>query len=809
MGFLREWYRDFCVERGPKRARMLLADGEYADAASEFRSHGMHRQAADAYMKAGKQTPDNYYYEWAAEDYEKAGSFELMRKACENNWKSQGDVDVKRLATHGQLEQFCNNVRTHKPDSLSSCLEHAKEWKLAGDMCIAASEQIDQETTLKSSYRSVGELKYYHLVHAIEYYLKAGLSDDKLFDLHKEAFRADVERAKGESDLLFHVADWQWVIKSDNLRKFIDDLIDKFPVCLWHMLWEGNDHLSEDVIKEHEEELAKSLLQCVKKSESKASLGKNWGEFMGTIGKDKLYYSYTARRLSRAGFFIDAAEMFVDSATQSGYEGDLKDAIECYKKANQPIKVAEILERLGKYKEAAGLAEDAGNKKLAIRFYEQALKKEGISDTEAEWVKMVLKRFHKKEDEPFAAKTKPSKTPPPEDYKKKTPKEPTETSVPRDATVGKQSNVPKKDYKEEPVEQFQGAPYTLTPAKEEDIRWIADKVGKIYGSDDAIPVEVKLFWFRKNPNGFWIIKDHTGKPIGSCELLPLKKDILEKMMSVGIKRREISPDDIYSPKEIKEADCIYIENIMALREDNTANPWVFKECLKKIPHVIDCLGVLSDNVKIYAMPIKEFRTAKGVRRSTSERLLQELGFWKVTKKRKQRCSLYCAELERFLSSSDFCRDGSKKAPERRKGTKSRKKNRASEKAATKFRLWKSPSDTCFVIVGNRVKFYHKGELTDLRLKSFGKTHNVFSEMYGKGLRSEDAKLNLCPDNTKPHDFFRNINRELNNKIAKLGVSGVPNDVEFIQYLPESREYKFAIPVMCVEEDDLKSEIFDG
>ena len=30
---------------------MLLADGEYADAASEFRSCGMHRQAADAYIE--------------------------------------------------------------------------------------------------------------------------------------------------------------------------------------------------------------------------------------------------------------------------------------------------------------------------------------------------------------------------------------------------------------------------------------------------------------------------------------------------------------------------------------------------------------------------------------------------------------------------------------------------------------------------------------------------------------------------------------------------------------------------------------
>jgi len=787
---------------------MLLAEGKYADAASEFRSCGMYRQAADAYMKAGDTGGTKIKEAWheyrsAIKCYDEAGHPDGMRLACEKCWRIDTnhvyDEDIQRLEDLGLLEQFIANVSDHETYWLARKLEDVGQFEYAAKTYAAAATAVSQLPDEIKPFLSFNM--------AIECGKKGSLEGQRLLELHKGLFRTIIAQPEDSLDIDFFLKHMFWLLKSDNLVRFINDLIEEAAVFLCHLLVEFIDELDKPVDNKTTTSLANKLLQCLNKAESKSKVDADW-DIVG--GKYNCYCSIAYRLDHFAGMFENAANVYLAAAELGEYREDkMKEAAKCFKKANLPLKAAEVLEQLGEFKEAAGLAEDAGNKKLAIRLYEQALKKKGLSDTEAEWLKMTLKRLCKKDDEPFAAKTKPSKTPRPVDREKKAPKESTETSIPRYATAEKQSDMHREDYKEEPVEQFQGGPYTLTPAKEEDIRWIADKAGKIYGLNDTIPVEVKLFWFRKNPNGFWIIKNHTGKPIGSCELLPLKKDILGKMMTVGIKRREISPDDIYSPKEMKEANCIYIENIMALREDNTANPWAFKECLKKIPHVIDCLGFLSDNAKIYAMPIKEFRTAKGVRRSTSERLLQELGFWKVTKKRKQKCSLYCAELERFLSSSDFYRDGSKKAPERRKGTKSRKKSIASEKASTKFRLWKNPGDACFAIVGNRVKFCYKGELTDLRLKSFGKTHDVFTVMYDGGLRTEDAKRTLCPRNTKPHDFFRNINRELNNKIAKLGISGVPNDVEFIQYLPESREYKFAIPVMCVEEDDLKSEIFDG
>jgi len=142
------------------------------------------------------------------------------------------------------------------------------------------------------------------------------------------------------------------------------------------------------------------------------------------------------------------------------------------------------------------------------------------------------------------------------------------------------------DYADEIVDQLCHDPYQLSPAEEEDFRWIALKASEIYGSDDALPLDVKLSWFRQNPTGFWVIKHNSGRNTGSCELLPLKKPVINKIIDGMIKERKVLPEDIYSPREIAQADCLYIENVMALREDNTPNQWAFKECLTEMPNVI-------------------------------------------------------------------------------------------------------------------------------------------------------------------------------------------------------------------------------
>jgi hypothetical protein len=365
-----------------------------------------------------------------------------------------------------------------------------------------------------------------------------------------------------------------------------------------------------------------------------------------------------------------------------------------------------------------------------------------------------------------------------------------------------------EDYTEEMAELFRGGLYTINPAGEEDIHWIAGKAGKLYGSNDAIPVKVKLSWFRKNPNGFWAIKNHTGMPIGSCELLPLKKPVIDKIIEGSIRKEEkISPDDIYSPQEIEEADHVYIENVMSLREDRTPNPFAVMVCMMEFPRIIEHLGVSPANAKIYAMPIKEFHTARGICQSTSEGLLQRLGFWKITKVTEQEYPFYCAELDKVLSSSAFYRDkyGSREVYTKRRGAISRKKGRVLKKTVTKFRPWDNPGDAHFIVTNkNRIKFSYEGKVRDLRIKDFVNTHTVMYLLYSKNmLEPEDIRPDLCSRRTKPSAFFREVNRHLNRKINDMGFVGVPHDVKFIDRVPHSDAYHCTIEIIYEETPDRK------
>lgn len=341
MGFLRDWYRDNCVEPGSKKAQMFLTDGKYASAGSEYQCCGMYWEAAEAYMKAAEQEADeasrwDNYYGQAAENYEKTGNFVMMRKAYERGWRRSEHTNIEKLAIHGQLDQFCKNVRNHKPNLLVFDLKHASQWMLCVEMCKASVElSVDAEDKPRC------------LREAMEYGIKASMDEYELLLLHEEYFRAEIAVAESWTDLFFQ-SYLSWIVKTGNLVKFVDDLIDDFPTCLWFVIYEGIDHIEKNILENNKEKLAKSLLQCVKKAESIPLLEKDW-KF---IGQEKNYYAYTACRLKAVGMFVDAAEMFVASAKLMGYTSDFKEAIECYKKANQPLKAAEILKKWETFKES-------------------------------------------------------------------------------------------------------------------------------------------------------------------------------------------------------------------------------------------------------------------------------------------------------------------------------------------------------------------------------------------------------------------------------------------------------------------------
>jgi tetratricopeptide (TPR) repeat protein len=421
MGFLRKWYRDN-VSNGEERARMLLEDGEYGLAAMEFISCGIYREAADAYMKLAEEATDAatrwdryHYFDQAAENFEKARDYEEVRKAYERGWRRSEMVNIERLAAHGQLQLFCQNVRNHEPGSLVSDLEHAGELQLAIDMCMAASEIAEDLSD-----------RYLYLRRAVEYAVKADVEEDRLLQLHKDLFKADIENAVQSSHLNigFPVTKMSWIIESGNLSRFVDDLVDEFPAFLWYSLYEGLNFIENELAEKNSTEISKEMLRCIKTAEANPKSEKDW-KFLETEN----YYSNTAAYFSTQRMFAEAAEMYLKQAkkTPKYKKYHLEDTVKCYRKANQFLKAAEVLEQLGEFKEAAGLAEDAGNIELAIRLYEQALKGDDVRDTEAEWIKMTIERLRKGEDEPSIREKKPQEVTPTEPVQTPTQPEPVTT----------------------------------------------------------------------------------------------------------------------------------------------------------------------------------------------------------------------------------------------------------------------------------------------------------------------------------------------------------------------------------------------
>lgn len=404
---LREWFREmyrviFATEE--QGARMYLADGEYSLAAMCFRSSDMHREAAEAYMKAGDAKAEQHYEEYARgfaymnafKSYEKIGDHKGMLRACQKCWRFCRKIfeaeTIAKLRETSLLEQFVRNARDQEPYWLADQLETAGEYDLAIDTYIFAYEQRDD-----------AEEKYMALWKAVECGLAGPTSTEKLLELHEALFRADIAKAKSSLNLMFHVSHMNWVAESGNLVTFIDRFVEEHPVCLWYTLHEWYDHLKNDIRVHCIEQRACGMLACVRAINASPSANSDW-QFVDSHNNR---YGYTAAALANAEMFAEAAEMYVASAKLNEWDGELAHAVSCYKEAGMPLKAAQILEQTGEFREAAAQAEDAGNSDLAIRLYERALQDQDVSENEAGWIKMTLKRLRGEQEESSTVEAEP------------------------------------------------------------------------------------------------------------------------------------------------------------------------------------------------------------------------------------------------------------------------------------------------------------------------------------------------------------------------------------------------------------------
>lgn len=99
----------------------------------------------------------------------------------------------------------------------------------------------------------------------------------------------------------------------------------------------------------------------------------------------------------------------------------------------------------------------------------------------------------------------------------------------------------------------------------------------------------------------------------------------------------------------------------------------------------------------------------------------------------------------------------------------------------KFQPWGNSGDACFIIENDRIKFHYQDQIKDLKLKYNSHTLNLLVFLNESSLQPSEIKEKICPNTkNKASKIVDYANELLNTKIAGLGFSDIPSDVEFIR-----------------------------
>jgi len=129
------------------------------------------------------------------------------------------------------------------------------------------------------------------------------------------------------------------------------------------------------------------------------------------------------------------------------------------------------------------------------------------------------------------------------------------------------------------------------------------------------------------------------------------------------------------------------------------------------------------------------------------------------------------------------------APQKASKTKRNKKEtKKAEKSEKKYQSWQKSGDACFIIEDNRIKFYYKKEVKDLRLRNETNPHKLLFLFAAKNPLPQVKIKNMCTEKTRPSDIAKQTNTKLNEKIAAMSLPGVPKDIEFVKYDNNSKCY---------------------
>jgi hypothetical protein len=93
----------------------------------------------------------------------------------------------------------------------------------------------------------------------------------------------------------------------------------------------------------------------------------------------------------------------------------------------------------------------------------------------------------------------------------------------------------------------QNASSTFVQATEDDMPTIVEISRAIFNTDGSapIPAETRLAWLRKNPETFFVLRDHQDASIvGYASILPLRAETIQQFIHDQIAAEDITADDV-------------------------------------------------------------------------------------------------------------------------------------------------------------------------------------------------------------------------------------------------------------------------
>ncbi len=158
--------------------------------------------------------------------------------------------------------------------------------------------------------------------------------------------------------------------------------------------------------------------------------------------------------------------------------------------------------------------------------------------------------------------------------------------------------------------------YSIVPAEETDLAWMAGLEAAAFSTDDAVPVDVLLRWFKKNPNSFNVVATHEGSKIGHINVLPVKPDSLGGFREGSVKETALLADSIFSYAERNSVEDVYVESVVIKPSRTISLAPAMAAILSNFSPIVERIAEITTLKHVHAIAASQ----------RGDKLLKKLGF---------------------------------------------------------------------------------------------------------------------------------------------------------------------------------------